>query len=88
MLEPQPAARLKALSAQQLVVRYVTDLARGIPDDDGAGRDVAEHDGAGADERLLADLDPRQQHGSAADPRAAPDRRAPAQRVPLLGPAP
>src|SRR4051812_46840123 len=76
LLEPQPAPSATALSAQQLVVRHFTDLAGGVSDDDGTRRDVAEHDGARADERLLAYLDPRQQHRSAADPRAAPDGRA------------
>ena len=60
------SARAKALSAQQLVVRHVTDLPRGVADHDGPGRDVAEYDRARPDECLLTDLDPRQQHRSAA----------------------
>ena len=45
------------------------------------------HDRARADERLLADLDPRAEDGAAADARAAPDRRALDQLVALLGAA-
>ena len=48
----------------------------GLPYDDRLRRDVLGHDGAGADERLLADLDPGQHDRAAADSRAAADRRA------------
>ena len=49
-----------------------------------ARRHVAGHHRAGADERLLADLDAGQQHGAAADPGAAADRGALDQRVARL----
>ena len=58
-----------------------------IAHDDDARRDVLDDDGRGADERLLADLDCRAEHGSRADPRPAPDRGAFTQGVPLLGSA-
>ena len=45
-------------------------------------RHVGGDDRAGGDERLLADLHARHEHGAAADPAGAPQRRA-AQRHPL-----
>ena len=45
-----------------------------------------QHERAGSDERLLADLDARQQHRRPADARATSDRRALDQLVPALGP--
>ncbi len=55
---------------------HLAQHARGVADDDRPRRDVLRHDRAGADERLLADLDPRAEHRAAADPGAAADRRA------------
>ena len=49
------------LFRQQLLVGHVADLPRRIPDDDRARRNVVDDDSTGADERLLADLDPGEQ---------------------------
>ena len=64
------------LVLEQLVVGHVAEHARRVADDDHARRHVLRHDRAGADERLLADLDPRAEDRAAADARAAADRRA------------
>ena len=70
------------------LVRHLADRLCRVADDDGAGRDVGEHDRARADERLLADLDPRQEHCAAADAGTATDRRARASApgAPPFGP--
>ena len=65
------AARL----GQKLFVGHVAQHPRGVADDERPRRDVLRHDGAGADERLLADLDRRAEHRAGADARAAADRR-------------
>ena len=52
---------------------------------DHSGRDVLRHDCAGADERLLADLDPGAEDGAAADARTSADRRPGNQLVASLG---
>ena len=59
----------------------------GLPTTSVRGGDVLRHDRAGADERLLADLDRRAEDRAAADARAAADRRALDQLVPPLGAA-
>ena len=43
---------------EQLLVGHLAQHPRGVADDERPRRDVLRHDGAGADERLLADLDP------------------------------
>ena len=60
--------------ARQLA-RDVAQHACGVADDDDAWRHVLRDDRACADERLLADLDPRTEDRAAADACAAPDRR-------------
>src|SRR5205085_6119410 len=89
---PVPArahARVDHLAAvlAKLVVGDVAQDARGTADDELARRDVPRDDGARPDERLLADLDAGTQDGSAADPRAAANRRSLHQRPAFLGPA-
>ena len=82
--KPEPAARTRL---EQLLRRDLAEDAGRIADDQRPRRDVLRHDGAGADERLLADLDRRAEDGAGADPRAAPDRRPRDQVVAPLGPA-
>ena len=60
----------------------------GLPTTSFARRDVLRHHGAGADERLLADLDAREEDRPAADARAAADRRPLDQLVAALGRGP
>ena len=54
-----PAHRPPLSVRRQLVVGHFADLPRRVADDDGPRRHVLRDDGAGADERLLTDLDPR-----------------------------
>ena len=66
---------------EQLFLGHLADLARRVADDERARRDVADHDRARADERLLADLDPGSSTAAAADAGAAADGRPASQRV-------
>src|SRR3954468_15412125 len=68
----------------KLVRGDVAEHACGTADDELPRRHVLRHDGAGADERLLADLDARAEDGATSDARAAPDRRALHPRLPPL----
>ena len=68
--------RRELLVLEQLLVGHVAQHARRVADDERARRHVLRHDRAGADERLLADLDARAEDRAAADARAAADRRA------------
>src|ERR1051325_966864 len=54
--------------------RDAADHAAGHAGSDRARRDVAVHEGAGADDRLLADRDPLRDHALAADVAAIADR--------------
>src|SRR6059036_1700422 len=76
-----------SLVLQELVVRHVAHDACRIADDELARRDVLGHDGARSDERLLADLDAREEDRAAADARTASDRRSPHQLLAPLGAA-
>src|SRR4029079_14163802 len=63
------------------------DGQRRMPTHHAARRYVVWDDRAGADERLLADLDPWQEHGAAANPCSAPNGRATPNCMTLLGAA-
>jgi len=83
-----PRARSsRGLVLEQLVLGDGSKHARGVADDEHPCFDVLRHDRARPDERLLADLDAREEDCAAADPRSAADGRPLDQLVPALGAA-
>src|SRR5579862_5152369 len=70
-------ARASAPALEQLLVGHLSYHTRGNAHDQRPGRHVAGDHRAGGHERLLADLDAGQEHGTTTDPAGAPEHRAP-----------
>src|SRR5438876_41558 len=72
VLEPRVGVRVDADEARE-VADVVLELHRGVARPHRARRHRVADDASGADERVLADLDPRQDRGERTDDRARPD---------------